>query len=83
MLEAARDLVRREIDKGVERGAGDAEGDAGEAGGVERAGREPIERRLLAPLRLIVAGDRVVMGDDEIADAIGPPLAKDQLPLRR
>src|SRR4029077_3546269 len=48
VLEAARHLVRREIDEGVERGTGEAERAPGEARGVERAGREAIKRAALA-----------------------------------
>src|SRR6202158_3866951 len=65
-LAAARHLVAGQIDKTVERAAGNTAGDAGKADLIASAGAHAIQRAALAALLVEFAGDRMVRSDEEI-----------------
>src|ERR1700730_7043075 len=67
---AAGDLVAGQHDKRVERTAGDAERDIGEARGVDHAAGKAVEQARLAALGLVVARGGIFLRDEEIVEAI-------------
>src|ERR1700730_14409681 len=67
---AAGDLVAGQDDKRVERAAGDAERDVGEARGIDHAAGEAVEQPRLAPLGLGVARGGVFLVDEDVVEAI-------------
>src|SRR5262252_4511903 len=67
-LETARRLLHGERAEGIQHAARDAESHAREARGVERPRGETVERSGLAPLRRIVARDRIFVRDEDIGD---------------
>src|SRR5882724_7147411 len=67
---AAGDLVAGQHDKRVERAAGDAERDIGEARGVDHAAGKAVEQARLAALGLVVARGGVFLRDEEVVEAI-------------
>src|SRR5499433_1288214 len=70
-LEAPRRLLGGEGAEGIQHAARDAEGHPGEARGIERARGEAVERSGLAPLRGIVARDRVLVRDEDVGHREG------------
>src|SRR5215472_1713422 len=70
-LEASRRLLGGESAEGIQHATRDAEGHPGEARGVEGARGETVERSGLAPLRGIVARDRVLVRDEDVGDREG------------
>ncbi len=66
VLLSARHLVARDIDKTVERAAGDAAGDAGEAYLVAGAVAHAVEWAALAAFLIEFAGDRMIGPDKEV-----------------
>ena len=63
---AARHLVAHRFDKIVERGAGDAAGDAGKAHLVASVGAHAVERAAFAAFPVEFAGDRMIGTNEEI-----------------
>src|SRR6266446_8251979 len=66
----AGDLVAGQHDKRVERAAGDAERNVGEARGVNHAAGEAVEQTGLAPLGLVVARGGVFLRHEKVVEAI-------------
>src|SRR5215475_887155 len=69
--QSLRQLGAGELDRGIKRGAGDAERGRGEAHAEHHMGGELVERALLANRGWIVAQSSELVGNKEILDRIG------------
>ena len=68
---AARGLAQRQLDKGVEHAAGDAERDRGDADRIEGLLREGVERAGLAAQGRVLARAGKFLGHEEVFDRVG------------